>query len=84
MSQTTTSTASEAKRIGKAARLREMLELFPILPNEARVDLDFVCILKRRSKASIWRDVAAGRLAPPVKAGPRCTRWLVGDIREAA
>jgi hypothetical protein len=76
-----TITASEARRISKAAKLRETLELFPILPNEALVDMAFVCFYKSRSRVSIGRDVAAGRLAPPVKVGPRCIRWRVGDLR---
>lgn len=51
------------------------------LPNDARVSLPVVVILTGRSPASVWRDVKAGRLPEPVKAGPRCSRWIVGDLR---
>ena len=74
-------TPSEAKLKAKARKLRDTLALFPVMPNEALVDLDFVGAFYSRSPASIWRDVKAGRIAQPVKAGPRCTRWTVGSLR---
>lgn len=54
---------------------------FDILPDTARVALSVVALVTGRSAASVWRDVKAGRLPAPVKAGPRCTRWIVGDLR---
>lgn len=34
------------------------------------------------SPATIWRDVHSGRLAAPIKIGPKRTRWRVGDVRQ--
>lgn len=65
----------------KAAKLADHLSRYQLLPDNALVDIDVVCAIRGRSPASIWRDVAAGRLAKPVSAGPRCTRWQVGDLR---
>lgn len=54
---------------------------FDTLPDTARVALPVVSLITGRSPASVWRDVNAGRLPSPVKTGPRCTRWVVGDLR---
>lgn len=69
-----------AKKAAKAAKLAEQLKLFDSLPDEALVPLPVVCAIRGRSPASIWRDVSAGRLAKPVAAGPRCTRWRKADL----
>ena len=74
-------TPSEAKLKAKARKLRDTLALFPVMPNEALVDINFVCAYYSRSVASIRRDVEARRIAQPVKAGPRCMRWTVGSLR---
>jgi predicted DNA-binding transcriptional regulator AlpA len=58
------------------------LETFPFLPDAALVDIRVVSALLARSRASIWRDVGRGRLAPPIKMG-NSTRWRVGDVRAA-
>jgi predicted DNA-binding transcriptional regulator AlpA len=63
-------------------RLASALETFPLLPDEALIDIRVVCALRSRSRASIWRDVSRGYLAPPVKVG-HSTRWRVGDVRAA-
>jgi predicted DNA-binding transcriptional regulator AlpA len=63
-------------------RVDRALETFPFLPNEARVEIRVLCALFGRSRPSIWRDVAAGRLPAPVKVGGS-TRWRVGDVRAA-
>ena len=63
-------------------RIDRALETFHILPNEALIDIGTVCVLRGRSRASTYRDVADGRLAPPVKVGSS-TRWRVGDVRAA-
>jgi predicted DNA-binding transcriptional regulator AlpA len=63
-------------------RVDRALETFPILPDEALIDIRVVCALRGRSRASNWRDVERGRLAPPVKVG-HSTRWRVGDVRAA-
>lgn len=54
---------------------------FDALPDSAHVRLPVVTILFARSKASIWRDVRAGRLPPPRKCGPRVSAWNVGELR---
>ncbi len=61
-------------------RVDRALETFPFLPDEARVEIRVLCALFGRSRPSIWRDVAAGRLPAPVKVGGS-SRWRVGDIR---
>jgi predicted DNA-binding transcriptional regulator AlpA len=63
-------------------RVDRALETFPFLPNEARVEIRVLCALFGRSRPSIWRDVAAGRLPAPGKMG-HSTRWRVGDVRAA-
>jgi predicted DNA-binding transcriptional regulator AlpA len=65
----------------KSVKLAQQLALFDSLPDTALVSLPVVCTLRGRSPASIWRDVKAGRCPAPVSAGPRCTRWRVGDLR---
>lgn len=68
----------------KHEKLIEQLSLFDSLPDCAQVSIDVVSAIRGRSRASIWRDVLAGRIAKPVSAGPRCTRWVVGDLRHAS
>ena len=71
------------KPVVKASRLAQQLALFDFLPDAALVPLPVVCAIRGRSPASIWRDVKTGRCPSPVSAGPRCTRWRVGDLRAA-
>lgn len=51
------------------------------LPDEANVDVKTVAVMCGRSVASIWRDVAEGRLQQPKRFTARCSRWQVGVIR---
>ena len=45
------------------------------------IDINDVCALARMS-ASWWYDeVRAGRAPPPLRYGPRCTRWRLADVR---
>jgi predicted DNA-binding transcriptional regulator AlpA len=67
----------------KPNKLAEQIKLFDSLPDCALVALPIVSAIRGRSPASIWRDVAAGRLAKPVSAGPRCTRWRKSDLIRA-
>lgn len=67
----------------RAARLSTNLQNFENMPDDARVALPVVCALFGRSTSSIWRDVKAKRIPQPIKGGPRCTRWLAGDLRAA-
>jgi predicted DNA-binding transcriptional regulator AlpA len=63
-------------------RVRRVLEVFQILPDEALVERRVVSAVLGRSSASTWRDAAQGRLAQPVHIG-RSARWRVGDVRLA-
>ncbi len=83
---TTSSAAAELKLKERSdhikRRVDRALETFPFLPDEARVEIRVLCALFGRSRPSIWRDVARGSLARPVKVGGS-TRWRVGDVRAA-
>ena len=63
-------------------RLFDNISSFDTLPNEAVVDLKTVRALSSRSKTSIYRDIAAGRLSKPIRIGPQAVRWRVGNVRE--
>lgn len=76
-----TAKADRKKRLQE--RLQRQLALVGSMPDEAAIDIQILSILLSRSIASIWRDVKAGRIAPPFKAGPRSTRWKLGDVRSA-
>lgn len=58
-------------------------ERFHRLSNASYISVRVLSFVLHRSVASLWRDVAAGRLPQPVKLGPNCTRFLVSSIREA-
>jgi predicted DNA-binding transcriptional regulator AlpA len=60
----------------------ETISVFDSLPSIARVPIQVVCGVTGRSRASVWRDVIAGRLPQPVKLGAS-TRWVVGELRAA-
>lgn len=75
-------TGAPARQRGAAA-IAWAIQNFDHLPNTALVPLPVVAAIRGRSPASIWRDVRAGRLPAPINAGPRCTRWRVGDLRRA-
>ena len=59
----------------------ERITVFDDLPDGALTDISEISALANRSRASIWRDVKDGRLAPSIKVGPNSTRWRVGDVR---
>ena len=50
-------------------RVDRALETFPFLPDTAVIGVRVVSALLGRSTASVWRDVAHGRLARPVRIG---------------
>lgn len=77
------SAAKAARKKRLQERLQRQLALVGSMPDEAAIDIQILSILLSRSIASIWRDVKAGRIAPPFKAGPRSTRWRLGDVRGA-
>lgn len=51
------------------------------LPDSALVRVKDICSLARRSRASIWRDVQAGRLPRPIRIGSYSARWRAADVR---
>ena len=53
---------------------------FDLLPENSYVPIRYPCELSNRSPASVWRDVAKGKLPRPIKIG-NSTRWRVGDLR---
>lgn len=54
---------------------------FGVLPDDALLDVRAISVLACRSRASIWRDVQAGRLPKPIAIGLQAKRWRVADIR---
>jgi predicted DNA-binding transcriptional regulator AlpA len=65
---------------GKAEQLKQQLANVKDSPDWATVTIKVVMALTNRSRASIYRDVAAGRLPKWFKQGAS-TRWRVGDLR---
>ena len=59
----------------------QRLEALTSMPAEALVSAKELSILSGRSRASIWRDVQAGRLPQPIAIGPQARRWRVSDVR---
>ena len=62
--------------------LTDSVVKFDTLPDEALVNLKTIMALSCRSKSSIYRDIAASRLARPIHIGSKSARWRVGDVRE--
>ena len=62
--------------------LPDSVAAFDTLPDEALVTLQAIITLSCRSKSSIYRDIAASRLARPIHIGSKSARWRVGDVRE--
>ena len=61
--------------------IQQRLESLTSMPAEALVSAKELSILSGRSRASIWRDVQAGRLPKPIEIGPQTRRWRVADVR---
>lgn len=59
----------------------QRLESLSSMPAEALVSAKELSILSGRSRASVWRDVRAGRLPQPIAIGPQARRWRVEDVR---
>ena len=66
-------------RNSKIARTR--LKEFDQMPGSALMSAKELSSLMNRSRASIWRDVQAGRLPQPIAIGPQARRWRVSDVR---
>lgn len=67
--------------LGAMRRQFDHVGAFDTLPDAALIDLPTVTALASRSKASVYRDVAAGRLSKPVRVGLQSVRWRVADVR---
>lgn len=59
----------------------QRLESLTSMPAEALVSAKELSLLSGRSRASIWRDVQAGRLPKPIAISPQARRWSVEDVR---
>lgn len=57
------------------------LQEFDQMPGSALMSAKELSSLINRSRASIWRDVQAGRLPQPIAIGPQARRWRVSDVR---
>lgn len=57
------------------------LQEFDHMPASALMSAKELSSLINRSRASIWRDVQAGRLPKPIAIGPQARRWRVEDVR---
>lgn len=62
-------------------KLRAALAAYPEKPDESGVSIPVACIILDRSPASVWRDIAAGRLES--FAIGRSRRIKVGSLRRA-
>jgi len=47
---------------------------------EALLKIEVVSAVTGRSKSTIRRLVAEGKFPQPIKDGPRCTRWVAGQV----
>jgi len=65
----------------KDTRLQYELELFDSKPDSALTDIKVLSLLLNRSRASLYRDIEAGKIPPPKKVG-RSSRWPVGVVRK--
>ena len=59
----------------------DRLDHFNKLPDEALLSSREVSLITGRSRTSLWRDVARGSLADPVKIGSHTVKWRVGDVK---
>jgi predicted DNA-binding transcriptional regulator AlpA len=57
------------------------LDALTSLTAGALVSAKELSLLAGRSRASLWRDVQAGRLPKPVAIGPQTRRWRIEDVR---
>ena len=60
----------------------DRLDHFNKLPDEALLSAKEVTQISGRSRTSLWRDVARGSLADPVKIGSHTVKWRVRDVKD--
>lgn len=78
--QTVITTAPLPKTHG--AILKPSISHFDSLPDSAHIDDKAVAVLTGWHRNTVWRKAKARELLPPIKVGPKSTRWQVGAIRE--
>jgi predicted DNA-binding transcriptional regulator AlpA len=62
-------------------KTNDRLDYFNKLPDEALLSAKEVTQISGRSRTSLWRDVARGSLADPVKIGSHTVKWRVRDVK---
>ena len=60
----------------------DRIDHFNELPDEALLSAKEVTQISGRSRTSLWRDVARGSLADPVKIGSHTVKWRVRDVKD--
>ena len=60
----------------------DRIDHFNELPDEALLSAKEVSQMSGRSRTSLWRDVARGSLADPVKIGSHTVKWRVRDVKD--
>lgn len=62
--------------------VRAALEMFPSLPDEARIRVPVVAALKGRSLATIYREAKTNPLLKITQHSPGLSTMRVGDVRK--
>jgi predicted DNA-binding transcriptional regulator AlpA len=75
------SKSAEARKAALELRVREELERFDGMPDDAFVRLPVTCALYGWSPATTWRRVRLKEFPAPVKLSEKMTAWRVGDLR---
>ena len=64
------------------AALQTALRLYPLMPMNGFVKLPVLVALAAMSDVTLWKKVAAGELAAPVKLGKRAVAWRKADVED--
>ncbi len=75
---TATRAQRNANEAGASIRAAQLHGLVPKL-----LTIEELGAFLQRSRASIYRDVHAKRLPPPLKLGERCSRWNLESVQMA-
>lgn len=75
--------ANRNRRVLNLQRARNRMTAQAAVIAETFLRIEEVEIFLGRSRASLYRDVKANRLPPPVKVGPRCSRWRLSELNAA-
>ena len=71
------------RHIANSKQTLSAIQGFDSLPNSAHVRLPVVQALFACSDDTVYRAVAAGRIAPPRRLTSRSNVWNVGELRRA-